>query len=297
MFARPSRRGVTLIEAMVALLLIGAILAVVAQSINWAVRSHRRGEANRKAASLGREALNKLANEMATSISVGLLPNGGELLSGIVYPDYAPNLNTPFVGSLYLREHVNKVLPGGALVPVDRAYNRLIMTVPGKRSAQFKDSLSDYVFLEYLVPPKVADPTRPQSRLYRRAYRFQSDPLSTVIPGLQLAGNYEVVNGNFFALNAADPLANPQMLEASLSVEQRQERCLVLELPRDDDEIQFSIEHDAAKQVRTSPLPRDPAYEPALFTVTVQISIDKQGNDKFLASQLIRQQVTIKSGF
>lgn len=297
MFARRQPRGVSLVEAMVGLLLIVAILSVVATSINWAVRSHRKGEANRKAASLGREALNKLANEMATSISVGLLPNGGELVSGVVYPDYAPSLNTPFGGGLYRREHVNKVLPGGALVAVDRAYNRLIITAPGKRSSQFRDSLSDYVFLEYLVPPQVADATRPQPRLYRRAYRFQSDPLSTVIPGLQLAGNYEVVNGTFFALNAADPLANPQMLEATLSAEQRQERCLVLELPRADDEIQFSIEHDAAKQIRTSPLPRDPAYEPALFTVTVQISLDKQGNDKFLASQLFRQQVTIKSGF
>lgn len=85
---------------------------------------------------------------MATSISVGLLPNGGELVSGVVYPDDAPTLNTPFSGNLYRRERVVKNLPGGGTTNVDRVYNRLILTIPGKRSAQFKDSLSDYVFLE-----------------------------------------------------------------------------------------------------------------------------------------------------
>ena len=297
MCASPPRRGFTLIEAMLATALIALILGVVAESIRWAVRSHRSGEAHRQSLQMGREVLNKMAQEMATSISVGLLPNGGELNSGVVYPDYASALNTPFTGSFYRREHVNKTLPGGGTTAVDRVYNRFIITVPGKRSSEFKDSLTDYVFLEYVVPPQVASPDLPQNKLYRRAFRFQADPLSTIIPGLQVQGNYEVVNGNFFAVDPADPLANPQLLDAGLSPQRRLERGLVVELPRLDDELQFSVEHDAAKIQRTSPLPRDPAYEPALFTITVRISIDKQGNDKFLASQLLSQQVTIKSGF
>jgi hypothetical protein len=282
---------------MVGMALLFTILWVVGESIRWAVRSHRRGEAHRLSLQLGREALNKIAHEMATSISVGLLPNGGELVSGVVYPDYAPALNLPFSGALYRREHVNKTLPGGATTSVDRAYNRVILTAPGKRSAQFQDSLSDYVFLEFLVPPQVGNVDLPQNRLYRRTYRFQENPLTTVIGGLVVQGNYEVVNGDHFSVDPADPLGNPNMLDAALTADQRKERGLMMELPKPTDEIQFSVEHDTAKVLRTSPLPRDPAYEPALFTVTVQVSLDKQENNKFLASQLISQQVTIKSGF
>lgn len=87
------------------------------------------------------------------------------------------------------------------------------------------------------------------------------------------------------------------MLEAALTPAQKLERCLLLELPHPQDEVQFSVEHDTAKVTWTSSLPRDPAFEPALFTVTVRASIDKQENNKFLGSQLISQQVTIKSGF
>lgn len=292
------RRGFTLVEGMISLLLLFTVLWVVGESIRWAVRSHRRGEAHRQAEVLGRQILNRIAQEMSTSISVGLLPNGGELVSGVVYPDYAGALNTPFPGNLYRREHVTKPLPGGGgPINVDRAYNRLILTCPGKRSANFKDSLTDFVFVEYVVPPRVAAPDTPQNRLYRRVYRFQTDPLSTVLPGLQMAGNYEVANGSFFAVDGANPLGNPNLVDAALTPAQRQERGLVLELPHPDDELQFSIEHNAAKVQRTTPLPRDPAYEPALFTVTVSISIDKQGNNKFLASQLLSNQVTIKSGY
>ncbi|MBT9585307.1 type II secretion system protein [bacterium] len=290
-------KGFTLVEAMIGMALLAVIIGVVGESIRMAVRAHRRGEAHRLSQQLGRELLNKIAHEMATSISVGLLPNGGELVSGVVYPDYALALNTPFPGNLYRRERVVKNLPGGGTTNVDRVYNRLILTVPGKRSAQFKDSLSDYVFLEFVVPPQVANNDLPQNRLFRRAYRFQADPLSTLIPGLQLQGDYEVVNGAHFAVDPADPLSNPQMLEGALTPAQKLERCLLVELPHLQDEVQFSVEHDTAKVTRTSPLPRDPAYEPALFTVTVRVSIDKQENNKFLGSQLISQQVTIKSGF
>jgi hypothetical protein len=87
------------------------------------------------------------------------------------------------------------------------------------------------------------------------------------------------------------------MLDAGLSPEQRLERGLIIELPRQDDQLQFSIEHNAATQQRTSPLPRDPAFEPALFTVSVSVSLDKQGENKFLGSHVMSQQVTIKSGY
>lgn len=297
MFDKRTRQGFTLVEAMVSTVLILLILIVVGESVRWALRAHRKGEATRQSQVFAREVLNRLVNEMSTAISMGLLPNGGELASGVVYPDYASGLNTPFTGPVYLRERVVKTLANGLSVNVDRAYNRLIFTTPGKRSNQFRDSLTEYVFVEFLVPPRQDAPNQPQHRLYRRTYQVVNDPLAAVIPGLELAGNYEIANPGFFALNVADPLANPNMLEASLSPEQRLERGLIIELPRQDDQLQFSIEHNAATQQRTSPLPRDPAFEPALFTVSVSVSLDKQGENKFLGSHIISQQVTIKSGY
>lgn len=291
------RKGFTLIEAMVSTVLILVILIVVGEAVRWALRAHRKGEANRQSQAFAREVLNRLVNEMSTSISMGLLPNGGELASGIVYPDYAVDLNTPFAAPVYLRERVVKTLANGLTVNVDRAYNRLIFTTPGKRSNNFRDSLTEYVFVEFLVPPRQDLPNLPQHRLYRRTFQVVSNPLASEIPGLQVVNNYEVANPNFFALSSLDPLGNTSMLEAALSPEQRQERGLILELPRQDDQLQFSVEHNAATLQRTSPLPRDPAFEPALFTVSVSVSLDKQGENKFLGSHVLSQQVTIKSGY
>lgn len=295
---RARRRGFTLLEATLATALTLTILLVVGESIRYAVRSHRRGEANRQAVALGREVLNRITHEMATSISLGILPNGGELQSGVVYPDYARDLNAPFgTAGLYRRERVNKPLPDASTIGVDRAYNRLIFTTPGRRSGQFSDSLTEFVFVEFLVPPQVQNPELPQGKLIRRTFRVQPDALASELPGLALAGAYEVVRPLFFTVQANDPLANPNMLEASLSPEQRRERCLIAELPRPDDELQFSVEHTAATILRTTPLPRDPVYEPALFTVSVSVALDKQEPGKFLASQVLSQQVTIKSAF
>ncbi|MBX3165863.1 MAG: type II secretion system protein [Candidatus Eremiobacteraeota bacterium] len=291
------RRAFTLAEAMVGLFLISIILGVAAEAIRWAVRSHRSGEAKRQAIALGREVLNRISAEMSTSIGMGLLPNGGELRSGVIYPDYSPALNLPFTGNLYKREHVLQTLPGGSTVNVDRAYNRLIFSTPGKRSGVFSDSLADYVFVEYLVPPRADNPDRPQNKLYRRTYRVMSDPLATVIPGLILAGNYEVANGPFFVLDPGDPLGNGNMIDAALTSEQKLQRGLVLELPKPEDQLQFSVEHTAATAQRTTPLPNDPAYQPALYTITVSIMIDSQGNNKYYGSQVLTQQVTIKSGY
>ena len=292
-----SGRGFTLVEAMVGMFLLSIILGVTAEAIRWAVRSHRSGEAKRQAVSLGREVLNRITSEMSTSIGMGLLPNGGELRSGVIYPDYAPTLNQPFTGELYKREHLLQTLPGGSTVNVDRAYNRVIFSSPGKRSGVFNDSLADYVFVEYLVPPRTDNPDLPQNKLYRRTYRVQADPLATAIPGLLLAGNYEVANGTFFALDPADPLANPNLVDAAMTPEQKLQRGLVLELPKPEDRVQFSVEHTAATAQRTTPLPNDPAYQPALYTITVSILIDSQGNNKFYGSQVLTQQVTIKSGY
>lgn len=291
------RRAFTLTEAMVGMFLLSIILGVVAEAIRWAVRSHRSGEAKRQAVVLGREVLNRISAEMSTSIGMGLLPNGGELRSGVIYPDYSPALNLPFTGNLYKREHVLQTLPGGATVNVDRAYNRLIFSSPGKRSGVFNDSLADYVFVEYLVPGRLDNPDQPQNKLYRRTYRVQTDPLATAIPGLALAGNYEVANGPFFVLDPGDPLANGNMVDAALTAEQKLQRGLVMELPKPEDQLQFSVEHTAATAQRTTPLPNDPAYQPALYTVTVSIMIDSQGNNKFYGSQVLTQQVTIKSGY
>ena len=292
-----SRRAFTLAEAMVGMFLLSIILGVVSEAIRWAVRSHRSGEAKRQAVSLGRDLLNRISAEMSTSIGMGLLPNGGELRSGVVYPDYSPALNLPFPGNLYKREHVLQTLPGGTTVNVDRAYNRLIFSTPGKRSNVFSDALADYVFVEYLVPGRVDNPDVPQNKLYRRTFRVLTDPLATNIPGLVVTGNYEVANGPFFALDASNPLGNPNMIDAGLTSEQKLQRGLVLELPKPDDQLQFSVEHTAATAQRTTPLPNDPAYQPALYTITVSMMIDSQGNNKFYGSQVLTQQVTIKSGY
>ncbi len=292
-----ARRAFTLAEAMVGLFLLSIILGVVAEAIRWAVRSHRSGEAKRQAVALGRDVLNRISSEMSTSIGMGLLPNGGELRSGVVYPDYSPALNLPFTGNLYKREHVLQTLPGGSTVNVDRAYNRLIFSSPGRRSNVFSDSLADYVFVEYAVPGRLDNPDVPQNKLYRRTYRVLTDPLATAIPGLTVTGNYEVANGTFFALDPNDPLGNLNMVDAALTPEQKLQRCLVMELPKPDDQLQFSIEHTAATAQRTTPLPNDPAYQPALYTITVSMMIDSQGNNKFYGSQVLTQQVTIKSGY
>lgn len=291
------QRGFNLMEAMVSTALLALLLLVVGEVIHWALRSHRSGEAHRQAMAIAREVLNRISQEMATCISLGVLPNGGQLHSGVVYPDYAQDLNKPFSGQVFRREHINKDLPGGGTIPLDRAFNRLIFTSPGKRSANFSDSLTEFVFVEFVVPPRQDDPNQPQNRLYRRTYRVQDNALSTVIPGLSLNGSFEIANGNFFALDAADPLGNVNMLEHSLIADQRKERCLVAELPQDTDRLEFSVEHTQAPQERTTPLATDPYYHPALFTIQLAVRLNNQGNDKFLASQVLSQQVTIKSGF
>jgi hypothetical protein len=244
---------------------------------------------------MAREAVNRMAQELTTAISLGLLPEG-ELQSGVVYPDYSPQLYRPFPQALYNREQVTRTLPNGAVVPVDRAYNRLIFTTPGKRNTQFSDSLGEYAMVEFVVPPRTDNNNLPQNRLYRRTYRVRPNPLGN-LPGLQMSGDYVVIQPNYFALDPADPLNNPNMLEAGLTPAQRQERCLLLELPNPNDQLQFSVEHNQYIPQRSSPLRRDPAFEPALFNLSVSVSIDNQGNGRFLASQVLNNQVTIRSGF
>jgi len=245
---------------------------------------------------MARDALHRLGQEMATSISMGLLPNGGELQSGVVYPDYAPVLTSPFGNDVFRREHIQRDVNGTPL-RVDRAYNRLIFTTPGKKANTFTDSIAEYIFVDFAVLPKPSDPRTPSHQLVRRTFRVTDNPLNVALPGFGFQGNYLVVSRNFFQLDPGDPLGNTQQLEAGLTLKQRRERCLVLELPDSNDQIEFSVEHHQADAVRTRPLPRDPAFQPALFTVTAKISLGNQGNGKFLASHILSQQVTLKSSY
>jgi hypothetical protein len=297
MFVR--RRAFTIAEALISCVLLLIILGVVGESIRMALRAQRKGEAQRQATAFGREVLHRIGQEMATAISVGLLPGGGELASGVIYPDYREPAYQAFpTEPLYRREQDRQVLPNSAgTVKFDRVYNRVIFTTPGKRSANFSDSLSEYVVVEFVVPPRPDAPTVPQSRLFRRTFRLQSDPLATSLPCLDLLDNYAVIRGAFFSIDPSDPMGNVNQLEASLTPEARNQRGVVVELPRADDRIEFSVEHTEAAPLRTRPLPNDPKFQPHLFGITAALSLDKQGNDNFLASQVVRQQVTIKSGF
>lgn len=291
------KRGVTLVEALMSVALVALILLVVLESVRVALRSHRRGEAHRQAQSLGREALSRITQELSTALSLGVLPNGGECKSAVVYPDYAGELTVPFGGSFYAREHGTRPLPDGTPMNYDRALNRLIFTAAGKRSRQFSDSLTDFVFVEYAAAPRGATDALPQNRLYRRTFRVQPDPLARELPGLTLTGEFETIVPGFFRLDADDPLGNPGQLEAALTPETRAGRCIVAELPRQDDQLQFQVEHNAYQPPRSSRLTGDPMYEPSLFSVTVRVDLDRQGDGKFFASQSFTEQVTIKSSF
>ena len=137
------------------------------------------------------------------------------------------------------------------------------------------------------MPPRAADLRAPRAQV-RRCVRGRDGREAGAQAERERAHDHERFHARDEAVQAHEERGRP---------EQRRERCLVLELPREDDQVEFSVEHTQALAQRTTPLPRDPAFEPSLFTISVVISLDSIGNGKFLASHILSQQVTIKSGF
>lgn len=298
---RASRRGLTLIETLVVCLIFSIILGVLGEMIMWGLRAHRKGEAARKATTLGREIINHLTSEIATGVT--LEPYSPDLLNGVakdfqsavLWPDCFSGNTVSFPNAFWARERVTSTLASGQTVPVDRVHNRLIFSRPGKKPGPDFNSAdyTQFVYVEYLVVPADATSGKGQNRLYRRLYQVAKAPTPDPV-GINLSGFTRTILPAFFVADPNDPLGNVNMLNVGLTAAEKLEQGVVYELPHDDDQISFTIEHSQYVANNGLTPPKVPAYDPSLFTVSVTINIDNQGT--FLATQTLSEQARVKTG-
>ena len=297
---RVSKQGLTLLETLVVCLIFSIILGVLGELLQWGLRAHRKGEAARKATTLGREIINHLTSEIATGVS--LEPYSPDLLNGVsrdfqsavLWPDCFSGDTVSFSSPFWARERVTSTLASGQTIPVDRVHNRLIFSRPGKKPGPNFNSAdyAQFVYVEYLVVPADAA-GKGQNRLYRRLYQVAKPPVPDPV-GITLAGFTRTILPAFFIADPTDPLGNVNMLNTGLSAPEKLEQGVVYELPHDNDQISFTIDHSQYVPNNGLTPPKVAAYDPSLFTVSVTINIDNQGS--FLATQTLSEQARVKTG-
>ena len=295
------RRGLTLIETLVVCVILSVILAVLGEMLMWGLRAHKKGEAVRKATALGREIIGHLTSQIASGVTLDTfsadITQGvtKDFQSAVLWPDCYLDYTNVFLEPFYARERINTTLPGGELVPTDRVNNRLIFSRPGKQAGKtYNDrDYSQFVFVEYVVLP--SDPTTGagQHRLYRRLFQV-AEPPALDPRGVNLGGYKRIVDPVFFALNPLDPLDNPKLLVKGLPAKEKAEQCIIIELPNERDQISFSVEHTQFVSKTGQQPPKVAAFDPSLFTVSVTLKLDKQGD--FLATQTLSEQARVKAG-
>ena len=303
-----SRRGMSLIETLIVCLLLSALLLVLGEFVHWGLRAHRKGEAARKATTMGRDMVSHLVSAIATGVK--LQPFNPDALNGIrtdfqsavLWPDPYQGGVVTFGDPFYLRESLNTTLPSGQLVPVDRVRNRVIFTRPGTAPGpNFNtNDYSQFVYVEYVVAPADAN-GRGQNILYRRLYQCAPGPNQNPV-GVSLLGSQRTIDPSFFVMDPTSPLGNVNMLNAGVTPEERLEQCVIFQLPHLDDQITFTVDHTQYVSPDGQQPPRAPAYDPSLFTVTMNVSVDRVGDGylssgrTFMATQVYSLQGRVKTG-
>ncbi len=154
---------------------------------------------------------------------------------------------------------------------VDRVFNRLIFTRPGKEAGVNYNArdYKNFVYVEYLV-----DESNP-SFLYRRVYPVIKNPLAigAAPDGVNLTPSsfQRWVLENFFTITAGSPGTNPNLL-ANLSSD---EQLVAWQLPQKTDRLRFSVAHSKFTPSTPQLPPKVPYFEPSIFNISVTVSLDK----------------------
>ena len=109
------------------------------------------------------------------------------------------------------------------------------------------------------------------------------------------ANTLEIVDPVFFGVDNLDPTDNTHTILASLPLLNRQQQMIVGQLPHDTDLLQFSIQHLAYVDPRGQTPPRTAAFQPALFTVTVNTSVDQDTASSYFGSFSMSEEVRVKA--
>ncbi|MBI3925104.1 MAG: prepilin-type N-terminal cleavage/methylation domain-containing protein [Armatimonadetes bacterium] len=279
-----SRRGFTLIEVMVAMLLLVILAIVIWQMLSFGIRAHRKGEASRQAQSFAQEILDKITDELRTAVSMPELPQGGFDLFAVLWPAAQIPTGATFasgIPSFYERAEVANY--DGTGQNFQSVRNRLVFTRPG-RAVDDPDfdpaNLDEFVYVEYFVPDTERNVLR------RRVYPYQpaGDPAN---PRHQFTLNHwEILAAQFDGTGLSPETANENDQE-------------VIELPGATDRIEFRVWNGPD----TSP---GSAYDfsPELFEVEVSTVIglerddgdpNDDTNDAFRGSATLRSQSRLRS--
>lgn len=297
------RRGFSLAEIMVSMFLLTLLLVVTGEAVSWGLRAHRKGEASRVAASKSREILGRICTEISTGVQLApYQPNSSmgvssDFQSAVLWPDPYTQVSNVFGAGFYQRSQGNTTNSGGQSLGYDQVQNRVILTRPLKATGD--SSYNDYDFSQFVYVEYLSAPPRPdgkgQNILYRRVYPV-SVPPSTVPQGLiAQANSLEQVDPSFFSVDVADPTDNPNTTQANAAQAIRQQQMEVEQLPHDSDVLQFTVQHLVYQDPRGQLPPRAAAYNPAMFTVTVNASVDQDAANTFFGSYSLSQQITVRA--
>lgn len=285
---------------MVAVAILSIVLLVLGELLQWGLRAHRKGEAARKAQSLAREIAGHLTAQIGTAVPLATYsvpPNANkDFQSAVIWPDCYEANHSSFSSGFFRRERTTENLPGGTTSEVDRVYNRLIFSRPGKQAGSDYNARDyrKFVYVEYLVDP--ADPRR----LYRRIYPVQKDVLNPSAPpnGVDTTiGSFQRWPlETFFSLTSGQPGANANMI-TNLSTD---EELVAFELPKAGDQLSFVVEHTKYTPSTPQQPPKVPKFEPSNFTVRVTVALDKNPGQMtsgdFLGNVTLSEQARVRAG-
>ncbi|MEW6281610.1 MAG: prepilin-type N-terminal cleavage/methylation domain-containing protein [Candidatus Eremiobacterota bacterium] len=258
------QRGVTLVEVVFSVVLLGILLAVLAFLFQFGLRSHAKGELSRKAQALCRDAVDRISAELRTALVVPSLqqPSGIVPTSAVLWPGPYDDANPAWGDAFYDRVPRAAIPPSTVDSSVTR--NRLIFT----RSASAVDSTTidlsnQFVYVEYVVP------VPPQNnRLLRRVYRLASGPGAQ--PEGQVFLNPGSLNQERWRANPAYFFPNgPGLLPVTGTAEQQS----VVILSGALDSMEFEVVQPRHRDYQGLP---DAFFEPNLFLVTVRVQLRYQ---------------------
>ena len=219
---RTRRRGFTLPELLITSALFITLAAMASYGVLLGLRAQEFDRSVRESQLVARDVLNRLVDEMRTATALPVVGLGtNQVPSGVLHPD-SYGAGSPFTGTLYAS---GTTASGSYFVK-----NRVIFSRPGTESAgtSFNPSnLSDYVYVEWLIPPSPSDGSLPWNRIYRKVHNV--GPTS---PGHAFSTNRWLVQKDYFV--------NGTGLRATFSTE---ESWMVARLPGANDMLGLTVEH------------------------------------------------------
>ncbi len=288
---KPDRqnRGFTLIELLVAAALFTALSAMAAYWIMIGLRAQEFDRNVREAQVVARDVLNRLVDEMRTATTLPLTSVGtSQVPSGVLYPDVYGTVDR---GALFQ----DAIFMLG-VSPEDGHFadNLVIFTRPATETAggSFDPAdLTNYVYVQWMVPPSPADSRTPWNRVYRRI-----KSVGTTSPGHTFDTGHWLVRPAYF------PVVRVTY----------DEDLVVGRLNGPDDILEFRVQHP----VYIDPIRGVPGaevtltecrghthntYDRNLFNVTVRAITFRRGDNNRMANAkksetVLRSQVRIQSG-